>query len=230
MDSSDDDNEDTRSSKSNIKRHTRTQSLEKATVIPSPKRRTYRGPSLEHVSAAAMDFEAAYIVDSVGETPTTFKSAMESSDSGKWKEACDSEFDSLQRNDTWEIVPLPKGRKAIGCRWVFRVKENQDGEVERFKARLVAKGFSQKFGVDYEETFAPVAKFTSIRVVLSMAAKYGLMLHQMDVKTAFLNGSLNEDIYMDQPDGYLDATQPDYVCKLKRSLYGLKQSPRIDEL
>uniref|UniRef100_A0AAV1VK26 Integrase catalytic domain-containing protein n=1 Tax=Peronospora matthiolae TaxID=2874970 RepID=A0AAV1VK26_9STRA len=211
MDSSDDDNEDTRSSKSNIKRHTRTQSLEKATVIPSPKRRTYRGPSLEHV----------------GETPTTFKSAMESSDSGKWKEACDSEFDSLQRNDTWEIVPLPKGRKAIGCRWVFRVKENQDGEVERFKARLVAKGFSQKFGVDYEETFAPVAKFTSIRVVLSMAAKYGLMLHQMDVKTAFLNGSLNEDIYMDQPDGYLDATQPDYVCKLKRSLYGLKQSPRM---
>uniref|UniRef100_A0AAV1TYA3 Reverse transcriptase Ty1/copia-type domain-containing protein n=1 Tax=Peronospora matthiolae TaxID=2874970 RepID=A0AAV1TYA3_9STRA len=152
---------------------------------------------------------------------------MESSDSGKWKEACDSEFDSLQRNDTWEIVPLPKGRKAIGCRWVFRVKENQDGEVERFKARLVAKGFSQKFGVDYEETFAPVAKFTSIRVVLSMAAKYGLMLHQMDVKTAFLNGSLNEDIYMDQPDGYLEATQPDYVCKLKRSLYGLKQSPRM---
>uniref|UniRef100_A0AAV1VKE2 Polyprotein n=1 Tax=Peronospora matthiolae TaxID=2874970 RepID=A0AAV1VKE2_9STRA len=227
MDSSDDDNEDTRSSKSNIKRHTRTQSLEKATVIPSPKRRTYRGPSLEHVSAAAMDFEAAYIVDSVGETPTTFKSAMESSDSGKWKEACDSEFDSLQRNDTWEIVPLPKGRKAIGCQWVFRVKENQDGEVERFKARLVAKGFSQKFGVDYEETFAPVAKFTSIRVVLSMAAKYGLMLHQMDVKTAFLNGSLNEDIYMDQTDGYLDATQPDYVCKLKRSLYGLKQLPRM---
>uniref|UniRef100_A0AAV1UWT9 Reverse transcriptase Ty1/copia-type domain-containing protein n=2 Tax=Peronospora matthiolae TaxID=2874970 RepID=A0AAV1UWT9_9STRA len=152
---------------------------------------------------------------------------MESSDSGKWKEACDSEFDSLQRNDTWEIVPLPKGRKAIGCRWVFRVKENQDGEVKRFKARLVAKGFSQKFGVDYEETFAPVAKFTSIRVVLSMAAKYGLMLYQMDVKTAFLNGSLNEDIYMDQPDGYLDATQPDYVCKLKRSLYGLKQSPRM---
>uniref|UniRef100_A0AAV1TC62 Reverse transcriptase Ty1/copia-type domain-containing protein n=1 Tax=Peronospora matthiolae TaxID=2874970 RepID=A0AAV1TC62_9STRA len=202
MNSSDDDDEDTRSSKSNIKRHTRTQSLEKATIIPSP-------------------------LSVLGETPTTFKSAMELSDSGKWKAACDSEFDSLQINDTWEIVPLPKGRKAIGCRWVFRVKENQDGEVERFKARLVAKGFSQKFGVDYEETFAPVAKFTSIRVVLSMAAKYGLMLHQMDVKTAFLNGSLNEDIYMDQPDGYLDATQPDYVCKLKRSLYGLKQSPRM---
>uniref|UniRef100_A0AAV1TIY9 Reverse transcriptase Ty1/copia-type domain-containing protein n=1 Tax=Peronospora matthiolae TaxID=2874970 RepID=A0AAV1TIY9_9STRA len=124
MTSSDDDDEDTRSSKSNIERHTRTQSLEKGTVILSPKRRTYRSPSLEHVSAAATDFEAAYIVDSVGVMPTTFKSAMESSDSGKWKEACDSAFDSLQRNDTWEIVPLPKVRNAIGCRWVFRVKEN----------------------------------------------------------------------------------------------------------
>uniref|UniRef100_A0AAV1TVM9 Reverse transcriptase Ty1/copia-type domain-containing protein n=1 Tax=Peronospora matthiolae TaxID=2874970 RepID=A0AAV1TVM9_9STRA len=154
MDSSDDDNEDTRSSKSNIKRHTRTQSLEKATVIPSPKRRTYRGPSLEHVSAAAMDFEAAYIVDSVGETPTTFKSAMESSDSGKWKEACDLEFDSLQRNDTWEIVPLPKGRKAIGCRWVFRVRRIKMAEVERFQGKTCGQRILTEIRADYEETFA----------------------------------------------------------------------------
>uniref|UniRef100_H3GUW4 Integrase catalytic domain-containing protein n=1 Tax=Phytophthora ramorum TaxID=164328 RepID=H3GUW4_PHYRM len=119
------------------------------------------------------------------------------------------------------------GRKAIGCRWVFRVKENQAGEIERFKARLVAKGFSQKYGIDYDETFAPVAKFTSIRIVLSLAAKYGLKLHQMDVKTAFLNGVLDEDIYMAQPDGYVDEDHPDHVCKLKRSLYGLKQSPRM---
>ncbi|KAG6615841.1 retrovirus-related gag-pol polyprotein [Phytophthora cinnamomi] len=110
-----------------------------------------------------------------------------------------------------EVVPLPKGRKAIGNRWVFRVKENQAGEVERFKARLVAKGFSQKYGIDYDETFAPVAKFTSIRAVLSLAAKYGLKLHQMDVKTAFLNGGLDEEIYMVQPDGYVDEDHPDYV-------------------
>uniref|UniRef100_H3G6E3 Reverse transcriptase Ty1/copia-type domain-containing protein n=1 Tax=Phytophthora ramorum TaxID=164328 RepID=H3G6E3_PHYRM len=142
-------------------------------------------------------------------------------------EACDSECDSLLKNDTWDVVPLPKGRKAIGCRWVFRVKENQAGEIERFKARLVAKGFSQKYGIDYDETFAPVAKFTSIRIVLSLAAKYGLKLHQMDVKTAFLNGVLDEDIYMAQPDGYVDEDHPDHVCKLKRSLYGLKQSPRM---
>ncbi|KAG6606498.1 Integrase catalytic core protein [Phytophthora cinnamomi] len=152
---------------------------------------------------------------------------MESSDAAKWKEACDSEYDSLLKNKTWEVVPLPKGRKAIGNRWVFRVKENQAGEVERFKARLVAKGFSQKYGIDYDETFAPVAKFTSIRAVLSLAAKYGLKLHQMDVKTAFLNGGLDEEIYMVQPDGYVDEDHPDYVCKLKQSLYGLKQSPRM---
>uniref|UniRef100_H3H9M0 Uncharacterized protein n=1 Tax=Phytophthora ramorum TaxID=164328 RepID=H3H9M0_PHYRM len=171
------------------KRHPRTQSLEEATEVPSAKRYASqsRHQTLDEMSAAAQesqDFEAAYVVDSVGEMPTTFKSAMESSDAVKWKEACDSECDSLLKNDTWDVVPLPKGRKAIGCRWVFRVKENQAGEIERFKARLVAKGFSQKYGIDYDETFAPVAKFTSIRIVLSLAAKYGLKLHQMDVKTA----------------------------------------------
>ncbi|KAG3230217.1 hypothetical protein PI124_g24684 [Phytophthora idaei] len=139
--------------------------------------------------------------------PTTFKSAMESSDAVKWKEACDSELESLHKDDTWDVVPLPKGRKAIGCRWVFRTKT--------------------KYGIAYDETFAPAAKFTSIRTVLSMAAKYGLKLHQMDVKTAFLNGLLDEDIYMAQPGGYVDEDHPDYVCKLKRSLYGLKQSPRM---
>ncbi|KAG4037393.1 Retrovirus-related Pol polyprotein from transposon TNT 1-94 [Phytophthora cactorum] len=211
------------------KRHPRTQSLEEAVEVPSAKRQSRR-QTLDEMSAVAREdgsFEAAYAVVSVGVMPTTFKSAMESSDAVKWKEACDSELESLHKNDTWDVVPLPKGRKAIGCRWVFRVKENQDGEIERFKARLVAKGFSQKYGIDYDETFAPVAKFTSIRAVLSMAAKYGLKLHQMDVKTAFLNGLLDEDIYMAQPDGYVDEDHPDYVCKLKRSLYGLKQSPRM---
>ncbi|KAG2758696.1 hypothetical protein Pcac1_g29199 [Phytophthora cactorum] len=111
------------------------------------------------MSAAAQesqDFEAAYVVDSVGEMPTTFKSAMESSDAIKWKEACDSEMESLHKNETWILVPLPKGRKAIGNRWVFRVKENQAGEIERFKARLVAKGFLQKYflGMEIEQDVA----------------------------------------------------------------------------
>jgi hypothetical protein len=111
---------------------------------------------------------------------------------------------------------------------VFKVKENERSEIEWFKARLVAKGFAQKFGIDYEETFAPVAKFTSIRVVLALAAKYDLLLHQMDVKTAFLNGDLDEVIFMKQPEGYVDPTHlASHVCKLKKSLYGLKQAPRM---
>ena len=101
------------------------------------------------------------------------------------------------------------------------------GQSERFKARLVAKGFLQKHGIDYEETFASVAKFTSIRILLCLAAKHNMMLHQMDVKTSFLNGNLDKDIYMIQPDGYVDEDHPELVCHLKRSLYGLKQSPRM---
>ncbi|KAF1318440.1 Gag-pol polyprotein, partial [Globisporangium splendens] len=223
---------------SGIKRHTRSQSLENVAETPRPKRTggvsrmsgatpssksTNRPTSLDDLSA----LHAAHVVYSVGELPTTFESAMESSDASKWREACESEYQSLKENNTWDVVALPPGRKAIGCEWVFKVKENQDGEIDRHKARLVAKGFSQKYGIDYEETFAPVAKFTSIRIILSLAAKYNLMLHQMDVKTAFLNGVLDEDIYMKQPDGYVDQAHPDYVCKLKRSLYGLKQAPRM---
>ena len=208
------------------KRHQRNQSLEQAVPIPRAKKPSLRR-SLDEMSATAHDAETAYVVDSVGEMPTTFKSAMESSSATKWKDACNSEVESLRKNKTWELVPLPHGRKAIGCRWVFRIKENQSGEVKRFKARLVAKGFSQKYGVDYEETFAPVAKFTSIRILLSLSAKYKLTVHQMDVKTSVLNGLLDEDIYMAQPDGFIDEVKPDHVCQLKRSLYGLKQSPRM---
>ena len=152
---------------------------------------------------------------------------MESSDASKWMEACDSEFESLSKNETWELVPLPRGRKAISSKWVFKVKETVEGLIERYKARLVAKGFLQKYGVDFEETFAPVAKFASIRIILSIAAQYKLVLHQMDVKTAFLNGLLEEEIYMKQPVGFVDPKYPDHVCKLKRALYGLKQSPRM---
>uniref|UniRef100_A0AAV1U9J1 Reverse transcriptase Ty1/copia-type domain-containing protein n=1 Tax=Peronospora matthiolae TaxID=2874970 RepID=A0AAV1U9J1_9STRA len=179
------------------------------------------------VAQVEEDFETAYVVDSVGDMPTTFKSAMESNNAVKWKEACDSEIDSLRKNKTCQLVRLPKDRKTIGCRWVFRVKENQDSGIERFKARLVAKGFSQKFGIDYGETFAPVAKFTSIRVILSLADKYHLDVHQIIVKTAFLNGDLDVDSYMEQLDGYIDEDHEHFVCKLQRSLYGLKESPRM---
>ena len=210
------------------KRHMRNQSLERISEIPRPKRQS-RPRTLEDLSAIDEDedsFEAAFVVDSVGEMPTTFQSSMESSNAVKWKEACDSEIDSLRKNKTWELVELPKGRKAIGCRWVFQVKENQDGEVERSR-RVLWPRASCRSMVDYDETFAPVAKFTSIRVVLSLAAKYNLAIHQMDVKTAFLNVDLDEDIYIVQPDGFVNDKHANCVCKLKRSLYGLKQSPRM---
>jgi len=122
---------------------------------------------------------------------------------------------------------MPYDRQPIGCKWIFKRKLNPDGSVARYKARLVAKGFSQKFGVDYDETYAPVAKLTSIRTLLSIGASCDLLIHQMDVKTAFLNGNLNEEIYMTVPEGIDAATSSNSVCKLNRTLYGLKQSPRM---
>jgi hypothetical protein len=129
-------------------------------------------------------------------------------------------------NGTWELVPLPKDRKSAGCKWVFRTKRDASGHIVRHKARLVAKGYSQVEGVDFNETFAPVAKFTTIRCMLAIGAIMDLEIHQMDVKTAFLNGELEEDIYMDQPQGFMQDGKEHLLCKLKKSLYGLKQSPR----
>ena len=146
--------------------------------------------------------------------------------SEEWKHAADAEYASLLQNETWDLVELPSGRQAIGSKWVFKVKCGSDGKVERFKARLVAKGYAQKHGIDYDETFSPVVKCQSIRVLLAFALQNDLLLHQMDVVTAFLNGTLEEDIYMQQPDGYLQPGKEHFVCKLKKSLYGLKQSPR----
>ena len=123
-------------------------------------------------------------------------------------------------------MKLPEGRKAIGCKWVFRVKYDGKGQVERFKGRLVALGYSQKYGIDYDETFSPVARFSSIRTLLAFAVEMGMQIHQMDVVTAFLNGDLKEEIYMQQPSGYTQPGKEELVCKLTKSLYGLKQSPR----
>ncbi len=137
--------------------------------------------------------------------PETFAEASGNPD---WDAAMDEEYRSLMVNDTWDLVPLPKGRKLVRCKWVYRTKYASDGSVERLKARLVSKGFSQVEGIDYNETFSPVAKMNSIRLVLSLASLHKWEVHQMDVKSAFLHGDLHEEIY------------------LKKSLYGLKQAPR----
>ncbi|KAL2235826.1 UNVERIFIED_CONTAM: Retrovirus-related Pol polyprotein from transposon TNT 1-94 [Sesamum indicum] len=141
----------------------------------------------------------------------------------KWELAINDEMNSLKKNNTWELCQLPKGKKALQNRWVYRVKEEPDGK-KRYKARLVVKGFQQRYGIDFTDVFTPVVKLPTIRLVLSMVAAENLELQQMDVKTAFLHGDLEEEIYMVQPEGYNGDDQQ--VCRLKKSLYGLKQAPR----
>lgn len=128
------------------------------------------------------------------------------------------------KNNTWNLTALPEGCRAIGCRWLFKIKHGANGEIEKYKARLVAKGFSQRQGFDYNETYVPVAKLTTLRTMLSIANQEKLMIHQMDVKAAFLNGNLDEEIFMNQPEGF---TTGNLVCKLNKSIYGLKQASRM---
>ena len=143
-----------------------------------------------------------------------------------WVAAMDSEHQALSRNKTWHLVPPPKGKNVIGCKWVYKIKRRADGTIDRYKARLVAKGFKQRYGIDYEDTFSPVVKATTIRLILSIAVSKGWSLRQLDVHNAFLHDILEEEVYMHQPPGYADQAHPNYVCKLDKALYGLKQAPR----
>ncbi|CAL1381811.1 unnamed protein product [Linum trigynum] len=142
-----------------------------------------------------------------------------------WDEAMNVEFAALEANHTWDVVPRPPDCSVIGCRWVYAIKVHPDGTIERYRARLVAQGFKQEFGIDYDETFAPVAKMQTVRTLLAVAAMRGWSLIQLDVKNAFLHGDLKETIYMECPPGYLKWDKSK-VCLLRRSLYGLKQAPR----
>ena len=146
-------------------------------------------------------------------------------DSG-WRAAVFEEIEALNKNGTWDLVEAPKGKKLVGCKWIFTVKFRSDGSVERLKARLVAKGFTQTYGIDYLETFAPVAKMNTVRILLSLAANFDWSLHQLDIKNAFLNGDLEEEVYMSLPPGFVKEYGENKVCRLRKSLYGLKQSPR----
>lgn len=159
--------------------------------------------------------------------PSSFKLAMASPDSDKWKIAMDEEYQSLMDNHTWSLVPLPHGRSAIGCRWTYKLKHGSDGTIQRYKARFVAKGYSQRPGLDFTETYAPVVKLDSLRAILSIAANRDLDMIQLDVKTAFLYGEVAEELYISQPEGFIVDGQESLVCRLHKGLYGLKQSSRL---
>lgn len=154
--------------------------------------------------------------------PSSVKQALAHPD---WLEAIKAEYTALMNNNTWTLVELPPHRQAIGCKWVFRIKENLDGTINKYKARLVAKGFHQKFGFDFNETFSPMVKPVTIRIVLTLALTYGGTLQHIDINNAFLNGLLDEEIYMVQPPRFV-STNKSLVCKLNKALYGLKQAPR----
>jgi len=174
----------------------------------------------------AKTFGDDFFVYLVDDNPTSISEAYASPDADYWKAAVRSEMDSIMANGTWEITDRPYGCKPLGCKWVFKKKLRPDGTIEKYKARLVAKGYAQKEEEDFFDTYSPVARLTTIRVLLSLAASHGLLVHQMDVKTAFLNGELNEEIYMQQPDGFVIEGQEGKVCKLLKSLYGLRQAPK----
>ena len=202
--------------------HRSTRGIPPTKYEPDPKARV-RYPINNHVSSHKLsDSYASYVhnISSVS-IPSTLQEALADS---RWTATMAEEMKALKRNATWDLVTLPSGKTTVGCRWVFAVKHNADGTIERYKARLVAKGYTQSYGVDYQETFTPVAKLNTVRVLLSLAANKDWPLLQFDVKNAFLHGDLKEDVYMDPPPGISEYRNTTRVCKLKK--YGLKQSPR----
>uniref|UniRef100_A0A2N9I834 Integrase catalytic domain-containing protein n=1 Tax=Fagus sylvatica TaxID=28930 RepID=A0A2N9I834_FAGSY len=189
------------------------------TTAPEP-RRSHRVSTLP---SHLRDFHCFSAFATLHE-PHTFR---EASSDPLWQQAMKEELDALLKTGTWDLVDLPAGKSAIGCKWVYKIKTRSDGTVDRYKARLVAKGFTQEYGIDYEETFAPVARLSSVRTLIAVSASRHWPLFQMDVKNAFLNGELTEEVYMQLPPGF--SQPPGFspkVCRLRRALYGLKQAPR----
>ena len=158
--------------------------------------------------------------------PENYSEAMVGYDSESWLGAMRSELKSMDENQVWNLVDLPDGARPIKCKWVFKKKTDMDGNVSIYKACLVVKGFWQVQGVDYDETFSPVAMLKSVRIMLAIVAYFDYEIWQMDVKTAFLNGNLTEDVYMIHPKGFVDPNNANKVCKLQKSIYGLKQASR----
>jgi hypothetical protein len=154
--------------------------------------------------------------------PTSYEEAMRSPHSSKWREAMEDEMRSMSANQVWKLEKIPKGAKTVGCKWVYKIKRDSKGNIDRFKARLVGKGFIQREGIDYNETFSPVSSKDSFRIIMALVAHYNLELHQMDVKTTFLNGDLYENAYMAQPKGFVVEGKENLGCHITKSIYRLK--------
>ena len=140
----------------------------------------------------------------------------------EWKDAMSEEYQSIMKNDVWDVVPRPEGKSVVTSKWIYKIKYAAYGSIDKYKARLVAHGFSQKEGIYYEETFSLVARYTSIRSILALAVEMKWKIHQMDVKTAFLNGDMEEEVYVEQPLGFETHDRESHVCIFKKALYGLK--------
>ena len=168
-----------------------------------------------------VDYDIGEVID-----PVAFLDAVHSPQYDKWNITMKEEMLSMANNGVWDLVEMPENFKPIGCKWVFKTKKDAKGKIERFKAKLVAKGYTQKERVDYTETFSPVSSKDSFRIIMALTAHFNLELHQMDVKTAFLNGDLYEEVYMQQPEGFVVDGKEHMVCRLQKSIYGLKQASR----
>ena len=217
----------------NIYPHNPTTRFENAPIninLPSSSRRDnemeIQGPRRSKRRRIETSFGPDYISFLSEEDPQSYHDAIISPEAPFWREAVNSEMESIMQNHTWDLVSLPPGCKTIGCKWIFKRKMKPDGSIEKYKARLVAKGYKQKEGLDFFDTYSPVTRITSIRILISLASIYKMEIHQMDVRTAFLNGELEEVICMDQPEGFIIKGFENKVCKLVKSLYGLKQAPK----
>ncbi|KAL2240888.1 UNVERIFIED_CONTAM: Retrovirus-related Pol polyprotein from transposon TNT 1-94 [Sesamum indicum] len=198
-------------------------------VSPSSTNQTYKEsdePKRRKTTRVFKNFGSDFVIYNIENDSITFKDAMASSEAKQWKEAVKSEMNSIVFNQTWVLVDLPSRCTIIGCKWIFIKTIKPDGIIDKFKARLVAKGFKQKAGTDYFDTYSPVARLTTIREFIELASVYNLSIHQIDVKTTFLYSELEEEIYMDQPEGFVAHVNKHKVYKLIKSIYGLEQVPK----
>lgn len=163
----------------------------------------------------------------VNSEPTTYKQAITCKNHAEWQQAMRTEWQSLNQHKTGTLVKRPAGHNVLKCRWVYRIKRDHNNKPVKYKARLVVKGFMQRYGVDFFETYAPTVRMQSILILMAIVARHNLELHQLDVDTAFLYGKLDEEVYMEQPEGFVDQQRHDHVWRLNKSLYGLKQAPKV---